>query len=132
MERTLVIIKPDGVGKGLIGDVISRYEKKGLVISQMKMLTPNENILEKHYEEHIDKPFYSNLIQFMTSGKVVVMVASGEKAVEAVRMINGATNPLEADSGSIRGSYAVSITKNIVHGSDSLENAEREINIWFN
>ena len=132
MERTLAIVKPDGVRKGLIGEIISRYEKKGLMISELKMVNPDENILEKHYYEHTGKPFYKGLIQFMMSGKVVVMIVSGDQAVESVRMINGATNPLKANSGSIRGCYAISITENIVHGSDSIESAEREINIWFN
>lgn len=131
MERTLVIIKPDGVRKGLIGEIIARYEKRGLTVSDIRMLNADEKTLEQHYNEHIGKPFYESLIQFMTSGKVVVMIVSGGQAVEAVRMTNGATNPLKADSGSIRGCYAISLTENIVHGSDSVESAEREIKIWF-
>lgn len=131
MEKSLVIIKPDGVKKGLIGEIISRYEKKGLQISEMKMMTPDESILSKHYSEHVEKPFYKDLVDFMTSGKVVVMVVEGENAVEAIRIIHGATNPLKAESGTIRGLYALTMTENIVHASDSVENGEKEINIWF-
>lgn len=131
MERTLVIIKPDGVRRGLIGEIISRYEKKGLKISNIKMIYADEEILREHYAEHLGKSFYKDLLDFMMSGRIVVMVVEGKNAVETVRKINGKTNPLEAEMGSIRGDFANFVTENIVHGSDSAESAEREISIWF-
>lgn len=132
MERTLVIIKPDGVKRGLIGEVVSRIEKKGLIISDLKMIQADEEILREHYAEHVNKDFFQDLINFMMSGKMIVMVVMGEKAIETVRKINGKTNPIEAEMGSIRGDFAYSVTENIVHGSDSEESAEREIRIWYN
>ncbi|NLK72559.1 MAG: nucleoside-diphosphate kinase [Clostridiales bacterium] len=131
MERTLVIIKPDGVRRGLIGEIISRYEKKGLKISNIRMIHADEEILKKHYAEHQGKSFYKDLLDFMMSGRIVVMVVEGKNVVETVRKINGKTNPLEAEMGSIRGDFANFVTENIVHGSDSAESAEREISIWF-
>ena len=131
MERTLVIIKPDGVRRGLIGEIISRYEKKGLKISNIKMIYADEEILREHYAEHLGKSFYKDLLDFMMSGRIVVMVVEGKNVVETVRKINGKTNPLEAEMGSIRGDFANFVTENIVHGSDSAESAEREISIWF-
>lgn len=131
MEKTLVIIKPDGVRRGLIGEIISRYERKGLKIVEMKMVDPKQKTLMKHYHDHIEKDFFQELVQFMMSGKIVVMVVEGSNAVETVRKINGKTNPSDAENGSIRGDYAYSMTENIIHGSDSKENAEKEIKIWF-
>lgn len=131
MERTLVIIKPDGVKRGLIGEVINRYERKGLNILDIKLLKPNKDILEKHYMEHREKPFYKELISYMMSGKVLVMILEGNNAISLVRKINGKTNPLEAEPGTIRGDFGSSVTENIVHASDSKESAEREISIWF-
>lgn len=131
MERTLVIIKPDGVRRGLIGEIISRYEKKGLKISNIRMIHADEEILKKHYAEHQGKSFYKDLLDFMMSGRIIVMVVEGKNVVETVRKINGKTNPLEAEMGSIRGDFANFVTENIVHGSDSAESAEREISIWF-
>lgn len=131
MEKTLFIIKPDGVRRGLIGEIVSRFEKKGLTITEMKMMTADRETLEAHYSEHIGKSFYKNLLEFMTSGKIVVMIIEGDNAVETVRKINGKTDPIEAENGSIRGDFANSITENIVHGSDSILSAEREISIWF-
>lgn len=131
MERTLVIIKPDGVKRGLIGEVINRYERKGLNILDIKLLKPSKDILEKHYMEHREKPFYKELISYMMSGKVLVMILEGNNAISLVRKINGKTNPLEAEPGTIRGDFGSSVTENIVHASDSKESAEREISIWF-
>lgn len=131
MEQTLVIIKPDGVKRALIGRIIERYEVKNLKIRAMKFENAPLETLERHYEEHVGKPFYESLLTFMRSGPVVVMALYGENAIELVRKINGATDFLKADSGSIRGQYAYCTTENLVHGSDSKASAEREIAIWF-
>jgi len=131
MEQTLVIIKPDGVKRALIGRIIERYEVKNLKIRAMKFESATQEILEKHYEEHVGKAFYDDLLTFMKSGPIVVMALYGENAIELVRKINGATDFLKADSGSIRGQYAFCTTENLVHGSDSKASAEREIGIWF-
>lgn len=130
-EQTLVIIKPDGVKRGLIGRIISMYEDKQLNIKDMRFLTATEDLLAKHYEEHQGKDFYPRLISFMTSGPCLVMVLEGDNAVSLVRKINGATNFLDADCGSIRGKFANHTTHNLVHGSDSTQSAVREIKIWF-
>lgn len=131
MEKTLVLIKPDAVERKLMGEIISAYEKKGLHICALKLMTPSEEIAEEHYAEHKDKSFFSNLIEFLKRGEVCAMIVEGENAVEAVRKINGATDPLNAEAGSIRGTYAMSKSENCVHGSDSKESAKREIKIWF-
>ncbi len=131
MERTFVIVKPDGVERGLIGEVISRYERKGLKIAECKILHADTATLEKHYVEHREKPFYEELISYMMRGNILAMVVEGNNAIKLVRNINGKTNPLEAESGTIRGDYANTMTENIVHSSDSPEAAEREISIWF-
>jgi len=132
MERTLVIIKPDGVERGLIGEIISRYERKGLKIAACKMLKADRATLEKHYIEHKEKPFYEELISYMMRGNILVMIVEGSNAIKLARKINGSTDPVEAELGTIRGDYANTKTENIVHASDSLEAAEREISIWFN
>ncbi len=131
MERTFVIIKPDGVKRGLIGEVISRYERKGLKIVECKMLNADRATLEKHYIEHKEKPFYEELISYMMQGSILAMIVEGNNAIKLVRNINGKTNPAEAEPGTIRGDFANTMTENIVHASDSLESAEREISIWF-
>lgn len=131
MERTLVIIKPDAVERKLMGEIISRYEKKGLNISEMKMLRAGRNLLEAHYSEHFGKDYYENLINYMMRGPVAVMIVEGSNAVESVRKINGLTDPLKAETGSIRGDYALSVAENLVHASDSRDSAEKEIGIWF-
>ncbi len=131
MEKTLVIIKPDGIERGLIGEIISRYEKKGLKITDCKMVRADEETLEKHYEEHKEKSFYKELISYMTRGKVLVLIVEGENAIQIVRKLNGKTNHLEAEAGTIRGDFANSVTENLVHASDSKESVEREISIWF-
>lgn len=130
-ERTLVILKPDVIIRGLVGEIIKHYECKMLSIKNMKMVYADESILDKHYKEHIGKPFYPDLIRFMKSGPVIVMIVEGVNAIETVRKINGATDPREAECGSIRGIYANSKTENCVHGSDSKESAIRECEIWF-
>lgn len=131
MERTFVIIKPDGVKRGLIGEIISRYERKGLKVVECKMLHADRSTLEKHYIEHIGKPFYEELISYMMQGSILAMIVEGNNAIKLVRKINGKTNPVEAEPGTIRGDFANTMTENIVHASDSVESSEREISIWF-
>lgn len=131
MERTLVIIKPDAMERKLMGKIISIYEQEGLHISSIKILKPSVQIAERHYSEHKGKSFFNGLIEYITRGEVCVLIAEGDNAIEAVRKINGATDPAEADIGSIRGRYAISKTENSVHASDSAKSAEREISIWF-
>lgn len=130
-ERTLVLVKPDGVRRRLIGEVIRRIESKGYQVEQMRLFTIDEDLAKRHYEEHTDKPFFSELVEFITSGPVVAMVVSGTDAVAGMRQIMGATNPLDAAPGSIRGDFATVITENIVHGSDSIASADREIKLFF-
>lgn len=130
LERTLVIVKPDGLERGLVGEIISRYERKNLKIVYCKMTRADEEILSRHYSEHVGKDFYERLIGYMQRGEILVMVLEGENAIEAVRKINGKTGPLEAENGSIRGDYAFIKEENLVHASDSKESAEREIEIW--
>ena len=131
VENTFIMIKPDGVARGLVGDVISRFEAKGMRLERMRMLAATEDIARRHYAEHVEKPFFPELLSFITSGPVVAMEWSGESAVAAARTMMGPTNPVEAAPGSIRGDHALVITENIVHGSDSVESAERELAIWF-
>jgi nucleoside-diphosphate kinase len=131
MERTFVMVKPDGVMRGLVGEVIRRYEARGLKIVALRQDQLTEEIAGTHYDEHADKPFFGDLVEHVTSGPAVLMVLEGEGAVAAVRKINGATNPIDAEPGSIRGDYALEITANIVHGSDAPETAVREIGIFF-
>lgn len=131
MEMTFAMVKPDGVKRGLIGEVLKRYENKGLKLKSAKILTPSVELLEKHYEEHKGKPYYEALIEYMTSGPVFAMVLEGENAVKIVRLLNGPTKVEEAQPGTIRGDFCTSTTFNIVHGSDSAESAKREIALWF-
>ena len=131
MEKTLVLVKPDGVRKNLIGEIISRFEKRGLRVAALKMMHMDEALAKKHYAEHDGKPFFGELVEFITSGPVAAMVISGENAIKAVRGQMGATNPLDSVPGSIRGDYALTIGENIVHGSDSEESAAREIKNFF-
>ena len=132
MEKTLVLIKPDAVRGKHIGDIVKMYEEKGLKILAMKMLQMDEKLASKHYEEHIGRPYYDDLMGFMTSGPIIAMVLEGEGAIANVRAINGKTNPAEAAEGTIRKLYAASGSRNAVHASDSPENAAREISIFFN
>ena len=130
-ERTLILVKPDGVKRGLIGEVISRIERKGYTISRMELRTLERATAEQHYAEHTERPFFGDLVDFITSGPLVAMVVEGPDAVKGMRSIMGATNPIEATPGSIRGDFATIIGENIVHGSDSPENGAREIGIFF-
>ena len=130
-ERTLVLIKPDGVRRGLAGEVLSRIERKGLRIVAMDMRVVGRDLAETHYAEHSEKPFYGSLVEFITSGPLVAMVVEGPRAIEAFRALAGATDPVKATPGTIRGDYALEVQDNIVHGSDSPDSAEREIKIFF-
>ena len=131
MERTLVLVKPDGVRRGLIGEVIGRLEHKGLTVAALRMLTVDEALARQHYAEHIDKPFFPELLAFITSGPVVALAAEGPEAIGIVRTLMGATDPKKAAPGTIRGDFGIVITQNIVHGSDSPESAARELAIFF-
>jgi nucleoside-diphosphate kinase len=130
-ERTLALIKPDGVRRGLAGEVLSRIERKGLRIVAMDMRVVGKDLAETHYVEHAGKPFYGSLVEFITSGPLVAMVVEGPRAIEAFRALAGATDPVKATPGTIRGDYALEVQDNIVHGSDSPDSAEREIKIFF-
>jgi nucleoside-diphosphate kinase len=131
VSRTLILVKPDAFERGLTGEIIARFESKGLRIAALRQLTADEGIANRHYAEHTEKPFFGELVDFITGGPLVAIVMEGTEAVEAARQIIGATNPLEAAPGSIRGDFATEVTFNLVHGSDSDESAEREIEIWF-
>jgi len=130
-ESTFVMIKPDGVARGLVGDVIGRLEAKGLRLERMRMLTIDAELAGRHYAEHVERDFYPDLLSFITSGPVVAMEWSGERAVGMCRSLMGVTDPADALPGTIRGDYALEITMNIIHGSDSTSSAEREIDIFF-
>lgn len=131
MERTLILIKPDGVSRKLVGEIICRMERKGFHIEEMKLMTLTQEICRKHYEEHEGKAFFPDLIHFMTSGPLVAMIVAGENAIQGMRMLIGCTNPLEATPGSIRGDYGIKTSENLVHGSDSVASAAREIQLFF-
>lgn len=131
MEETLVLIKPDGVKRQICGEILTRYERKGLIIKAMKLLQTPKELAEEHYAEHKDKPFFGELVDFITSGPVLAFILGGQNAVASVRAINGATNPLDATPGSIRGDYALTLDSNVVHASDSAESAAREMKLWF-
>jgi nucleoside-diphosphate kinase len=134
-EKTLILVKPDGVARGLVGEVISRIEAKGYAIDALRMLQADRAILEKHYAEHVGKPFYEPLVEFMMSGPIVAIVASGNRVIEGFRSLAGVTDPSVAAPGTIRGDLArdqgTKVVQNIVHGSDSVESATREIQIFF-
>ncbi|CAB4572204.1 MAG: hypothetical protein RL147_181 [Actinomycetota bacterium] len=134
-EKTLILVKPDGVARGLVGEVISRIEAKGYAIDALRMLQADRAILEKHYAEHVGKPFYEPLVEFMMSGPIVAIVASGNRVIEGFRSLAGVTDPTVAAPGTIRGDLArdqgTKVVQNIVHGSDSVESATREIQIFF-
>jgi nucleoside-diphosphate kinase len=131
IERTLVLIKPDGVSRGLVGDVISRIERKGLTLVALELRTVKRELAEQHYAEHVDKPFFGSLLEFITSGPLVAAVVEGPRAIEAFRQLAGATDPVRSTTGSIRGDYALEVQYNIVHGSDGIDAAKREIALWF-
>lgn len=131
MERTLIIIKPDGVKRGLVGEVISRFEKRGLRIAALKMVWLSEDRAQQLYAPHVEKKFYQGLVDFMTSGPVIAVALEGELAIQIVRNMIGALKPEEAMPGSIRGDYSMDVRHNVIHGSDSRENASRELAIFF-
>jgi nucleoside-diphosphate kinase len=131
VERTLIIIKPDAVQRGLTGEIIRRFEQRGLRIAAMKFMTVERALAERHYAIHRGKPFYESLVKYITSAPVVVMALEGTSAVAAARGTIGATNPADAAAGSIRGDLGLEIGRNLVHGSDSVENGEQEIALWF-
>ena len=131
MERTLILVKPDAFARGLTGEIIARFERKGLRLVALQKMTISRELAEQHYAEHEGKSFYEELVSFITSGALVAMVIEGESAIQAARQIIGATNPLEAAPGSIRGDFAVSVGQNMVHGSDSEESARREVGLFF-
>ena len=131
MDRTLILVKPDAFERGLTGEVIARFERKGLRIAALKLMTMERELAERHYAEHVEKPFFGDLVEFITSGPLVAMVLEGYEAVTAARQVIGSTNPLEASPGSIRGDYALEVQTNLVHGSDSTESAAREVGLFF-
>ena len=131
MERTLVLIKPDGVRRSIVGEVISRIERKGLNLAAMELRTLDSDTAKTHYEEHASRPFFGSLVEFITGGPLVAMVVEGERAIEAFRALAGATDPVTASPGTIRGDFALEVQQNIVHGSDSTYSAEREIKLFF-
>jgi nucleoside-diphosphate kinase len=131
LERTLILVKPDAFARGLTGEILARFERKGLRIVAMQHMTMDRTLAEQHYAEHQGKGFYEELVSFITSGPLVALVLEGESAVVAARQIIGATNPLEANTGSIRGDYALEVGQNMVHGSDAPESAQREVGLFF-
>jgi nucleoside-diphosphate kinase len=131
MDRTLILVKPDAFARNLTGEIIARFERKGLRLAALKQMTMDTALAENHYAEHEGKPFYGELVSFITSGPLVAMVLEGDHAVEAARQVIGATNPVEAATGSIRGDYAIEVGQNMVHGSDSAESAAREVKLFF-
>lgn len=132
MERTFLMVKPDGVQRGLIGEIISRFEKKGFQLAGAKLLTVPRELAEAHYAEHKERPFFGELVDFITSSPVFAMVWEGDQVIATARQMMGATNPLNAAPGTIRGDFGISVGMNIIHGSDSPESAERELALWFN
>jgi nucleoside-diphosphate kinase len=131
LDRTLILVKPDAFERGLTGEIVARFERKGLKIAAMKHMTVQRDQAEEHYAEHKEKPFFGDLVEFITGGPLVAMVLEGHEAVKAARQVIGATNPIEAAPGSIRGDYGLEVQTNLVHGSDSPESAAREIGIFF-
>ncbi|HEX5497405.1 MAG TPA: nucleoside-diphosphate kinase [Mycobacteriales bacterium] len=130
-ERSLVLVKPDGVARGLVGEVIGRIERRGLRLVALELRTLGRQVADSHYAEHRDKPFFGSLVEFITSGPLVAMVVEGDRAIDAFRQIAGATDPLRAATGSIRGDLALQVQNNLVHGSDSPDAARREIALFF-
>jgi len=131
VSQTLILVKPDGFARGLTGEIVARFERKGLRIAALRQMTVDAELAQRHYSEHEGKPFFSDLVEFITSGPLVAMVLEGEEAIAAARQVIGATNPLEASPGSIRGDFAIEVGQNLVHGSDSPESAEREVALFF-
>jgi nucleoside-diphosphate kinase len=131
VERTLILVKPDAFARNLSGEIIARFERKGLRLVALRLMTMTRELASQHYGEHEGKPFFEELVSFITSGPLVAMVLEGESAITAARQVIGATNPLEANTGSIRGDYALSVGQNMVHGSDAPESATREVGLFF-
>jgi nucleoside-diphosphate kinase len=131
VEKTLVLIKPDAMERGLAGEILARFERRGLTVLEAKLVTVDRSLAEKHYAEHAEKPFYGELVEFITSGPTLALVLEGEGAIAVVRTTMGATDPADAGPGTVRGDLALSMPDNLVHGSDSPESAEREIGLWF-
>jgi nucleoside-diphosphate kinase len=131
VDRTLILVKPDAFQRGLTGEIIARFERKGLTIVALKHMTVTEDLAKQHYAEHEGKPFFGELVEFITSGPIVAMVLEGDQAITAARQVIGATNPLEASPGSIRGDFAIAVGQNMVHGSDSPESGQREAALFF-
>jgi nucleoside-diphosphate kinase len=131
MDRTLILVKPDAFMRGLTGEILARFERKGLIITAMKHMTVGRDLAERHYAEHEGKPFFGDLVEFITGGPLVALVLEGHEAVTAARQVIGATNPLEAAPGSIRGDFGLEVQTNLVHGSDSPESATREVGLFF-
>jgi nucleoside-diphosphate kinase len=131
MERTLILVKPDAFARNLTGEIIARFERKGLRLVALKLMTMTRELAQRHYAEHEGKPFFEELVTFITSGPLVALVLEGEHVVEAARQVIGATNPLQATTGSIRGDFAIAVGQNMVHGSDSLDSATREVGLFF-
>jgi nucleoside-diphosphate kinase len=131
MERTLILIKPDAFGRGLSGEIVARFERKGLRIVALRHMTVGDDLARRHYAEHEGKPFFGELVEFITSGPILAMVLEGDEAITAARQVIGATNPLEAAPGSIRGDFAIAVGQNMVHGSDSAESGRRETALFF-
>ena len=131
MERTLILVKPDAFARNLTGEIIARFERKGLRLAALKQMTMTRELAEQHYAEHAEKPFFGELTSFITSGPLVAMVLEGDRAIEAARQVIGATNPLKAAPGSIRGDFAIEVGQNMVHGSDAPESAAREVGLFF-
>ena len=131
MERTFLAIKPDGVQRGLVGEIIGRFEAKGFTLVGMKLITASRELAEQHYGVHKERPFFAGLVDFITSGPMVAMVWEGDGVVASARKMIGATNPLNSEPGTIRGDLAVNVGRNIIHGSDAVETANQEISLWF-
>ncbi|KAL9396705.1 hypothetical protein Peur_010958 [Populus x canadensis] len=131
MEQTFIMIKPDGVQRGLVGEIISRFEKKGFTLKGLKLQTVEQSFAEKHYEDLAKKPFFAGLVQYIISGPVVAMIWEGKGVVATGRKIIGATNPAASEPGTIRGDFAIDVGRNVIHGSDSVESATKEIGLWF-
>ncbi len=131
MERTFLAVKPDGVQRGLVGEIIRRFEAKGFTLVGLKLVQVNRELAEQHYDIHKERPFFPGLVEFISSGPVAALVLEGDGVVAAARKMIGATNPLTSEPGTIRGDYGISIGRNLIHGSDAVETAQREISLWF-
>jgi nucleoside-diphosphate kinase len=131
VERTFLAIKPDGVQRGLVGEIIRRFETKGFTLVGLKLIKASRELAEQHYDVHKERPFFPGLVNFITSGPLVAMVWEGDGVVASARKIIGATNPLNAETGTLRGDFGVDVGRNIIHGSDAIETAQREISLWF-